>query len=191
MRLDPDVAQELYEAAGQVRTRGVTAGEQRLARALHAAEANDEANRRVARAQYDEDWQGLVTEAIRASEGKAVAAQGRRVMEALEAAGVEFPQRDRRPAPQTIEEHLEEAARLLELSLTADGTLPGGYHVADDHCLAQVGAAEVHARIAHAATAALMLEAQGRAPSPSDAPGLAALERLAAAIERLAGEEGR
>jgi hypothetical protein len=110
------------------------------------------------------------------------------VRRALESAGVEFPSRERRPAPQTPEDHLWESARLLELSLTADDTLPGGYHVQDDHCSAQVAAAEVHARIAHAWGALAMLARQEQ-PAP-DAPGLAALERLASAVEVLATGEG-
>lgn len=131
------------------------------------------------------DWWTVIRDALRSRiDTVPVDGAAGAVLRALEAAGVGFPDRRRRPAPVTAEEHLEEAARLLELSVTADDTLPGGYHVADEHCRAQVHAAEVHARIAHAASALLMV---GRAPAePTEAPGLAVLERLAAAMEQSA-----
>lgn len=87
--------------------------------------------------------------------------------------------------PSTIPEHLDEAERLLALAYLDNDPehAPGGYYDADEFHSTQVAAAEVHARIAHAAAAAGLL----RPPrEESDAPGLAALENLAAAVGRIA-----
>lgn len=129
------------------------------------------------------EWFVLIRDALR-DRVKTVPVDGAagHVLRTLEEAGLPFPQRGRRPEPQSPEEHLLEAMRLLEMSLTADATQPGGYH-ADDHALAQVAAAEVHARIAHAWAALSMTPP----PRTEDAPGLAALEKLADAVDRLAG----
>lgn len=89
--------------------------------------------------------------------------------------------------PSTIPEHLAEAERLLAFAYSDDDRehAPGGYYVDDDHCTAQVRAAEVHARIAHAAAAAALIRPP-REPDPEGSPGAVLLERLTDVLERLA-----
>lgn len=98
--------------------------------------------------------------------------------------------------PSTIAEHLAEAERLLALAFiddpsTASYEVDAPSYSAELHQVAQVRAAEVHARIAHAAAAAGMLRPMREEPeNPEDRPGYVLLERLVLVLDRLAAALG-
>lgn len=86
--------------------------------------------------------------------------------------------------PWTPDDHLRHAAEILRsVEADEDGDLS---HLTQ---ATLVAVANVHARIAHASAALAMLEP--RPVTSAEAPGLASLERLSAAVERLADAETR
>lgn len=89
--------------------------------------------------------------------------------------------------PMTIPEHLAEAERLLALAFLDNRPerAPGGYYGTAEFHTTQITAAEVHARIAHAAAAAGLLRPDAP-PEGTETPGLDALVKLADAVDRLA-----